>query len=117
MRVDRLAKAIERAMGLRQEEAFRIAQRVLNYFGFESFIIDNALDQEDRKLFYQLQDAKLLRNSWETVLLPSGKSWRIFYWEINSEEVDRLLERRKAVGASVYKSLPEDMWERGSFAT
>src|SRR3989304_2744047 len=68
-------------------EAKSLAYRILNYFGYSDTIIDNLVDQEDRKLFYQLHDAGLLRSTWETTLLLSGKSWRIFYWQLSQEDI------------------------------
>ena len=43
-------------MGVTDEIADDISYRVLNYFGNGVEIIDNALDQDDRRLFYFLQD-------------------------------------------------------------
>src|SRR3989304_3387631 len=71
-------------------EAKSLAYRILNYFGYSGTIIDNLVDQEDRKLFYQLHDAGLLHSTWETTLLLSGKSWRIFYWQLNLEETRKV---------------------------
>ncbi|TLZ59892.1 MAG: hypothetical protein E6K16_07030 [Methanobacteriota archaeon] len=111
--VEKLARAIEKRMGRPHDEAYKTAARVMAYFGFESFIIDNAIDPEDRKMFYALHDAGLLRSSWETVLLLSGRNWRIFYWEINPADIDRILgeggeeERRDE---PVYRELPEEAW-------
>lgn len=109
--VDKLAKAVERKLGLPPPEALSAAVRVLNYFGFESFIIDNAIDSEDRKLFYALHDAGLLRSSWETVLLLSGRNWRIFYWEINGSDLDRIVGKDAAEREEpVYRALPDEAW-------
>lgn len=109
--VDKLASAIEKRMGLPRPEAEATAVRVMDYFGFESFIIDNAINAEDRKTFYTLHDAGLLRSSWETVLLLSGRNWRIFYWEINEGDLDRIVgevENRRE--EPLYRELPEEAW-------
>ncbi len=109
--VDKLARAIEKRLGLPQPEARATAVRVMNYFGFESFIIDNAIDSEDRKTFYALHDAGILRSSWETVLLLSGRNWRIFYWELNASDLDRILGQEAAPPeAPLYRGLPEEAW-------
>jgi hypothetical protein len=110
--VEKFAEAIRRRLEVSPEQAFEMAHRVLNYFGFESFIIDNAIDQEDRKLFYQLHDTGLLRSSWETVLLLNGRSWRIFYWEISADDLDRVLETEQEEAAPLYDSLPDEYWGR-----
>src|SRR3972149_1514340 len=86
------------------------AQMVLNYFGFRTVIIDNAIHPEDRKLFYELQDAGLLRSSWETVLLLNGRNWRIFYWELHETDVDRVFQETEGGAEPLYKALPNEAW-------
>ena len=111
--VEKLARAIEKKMGLPHDEAYAIAARVMDYFGFENFIIDNAINPEDRKLFYALHDAGILRSSWETVLLLSGRNWRIFYWELNEADIDRIVgegEAESRPDEPVYRGLPEEAW-------
>ncbi len=111
IRIDKLSKAIQKRLKIGAEESDGLAQRVLNYFGFENFIVDNALDQGDRQLFYRLHDAGLLRTSWETMLLLTGKHWRIFYWEINEGDLDRIInEDDKLVNEPLYDSLPDEYW-------
>lgn len=109
--VDKLSRAIERRRGLEPARASTIAHRVLDYFGFEAVIIDNAVDPEDRKLFYELHDAGLLRSSLDSVLLPNGKTWRIFYWEIDEGELDRILAGTdRKTGRALYSDLPDEAW-------
>ncbi len=115
--VEKLAKAIEKRMGLPHDPAYGMAARVMDYFGFENFIIDNAIDHEDRKLFYALHDAGILRSSWETVLLLSGRNWRIFYWELNEGDVDRIVgggDEESEREEPVYRALPEEAWTHSS---
>lgn len=111
--IDKLGKALERRLKIGHDEADRISQQVMNYFGFENFIVDNALDQLDRQLFYRLHDAGLLRTSWETILLLSGKHWRIFYWELNEGDLDRVITESEESGQEpIYNSLPDEYWGR-----
>jgi len=111
--VEKLKRAIEAKLGLEEKDALDMAERVLNYFGYSNVIIDNALDQEDRKLFYKLHDAGILRTSWETILLLSGKTWRIFYWEIDERDLEKKEKEEEKVSAELpYESLPEEYWER-----
>jgi len=110
--VEKLARAIEKRLGRPREEAFDDAQRILSYFGFRSVIIDNAIHPEDRKLFYALHDAGLLRSSWETVLLLNGRNWRIFYWELVETDLDRVLRGEAPTEQEpLYKSLPDEAWD------
>ncbi len=111
--IDKLSRAIRKRLKLGPEEAGQLSQRVMNYFGFENFIVDNALDQPDRQLFYRLHDAGLLRTSWETILLLSGKHWRIFYWELNEGDLERIIRETEAtMQEPLYNSLPDDYWGR-----
>ncbi len=111
--LEKMRKALEKKLGLDPQGAQEIALRILNYFGYSDTIIDNSVDQEDRKLFYQIHDAGLLNTSWETVILASGRAWRTFYWELDRATIERAAEEqdRKEVELP-YESLPEDVWVR-----
>lgn len=114
---EKLARAIEKRLGVPRQEALDRAQRVLNYFGFRTVIIDNAIHPDDRKLFYELQDAGILRSSWETVLLLSGRNWRIFYWELDEAGLERLPRDEEPTPEPVYKSLPDEAWSHPNAPT
>ena len=58
-----------------------IAEHALGFFGFSNRIIDNALEPNDRNLFYQLQDYDLLTTESEETTLWDGREWRIHYWK------------------------------------
>ncbi len=110
-----LSKVIESKVGISGGPAKDLALRLLNYFGFGMSVIDNCLDQEDRRLFYFLQDLKILKTHWEEAILPSGRTWRIFYWDLNLDEIVRELTRLSEGGkeeASPYESLPDEIWSR-----
>lgn len=102
-------------MGVTEDISDEIALRVLNYFGYDEEIIDNVLDQDDRRMFYFLQDVELLSTHWEEVVLPNGRMWRVFYWSLN---VSKILEYARpqieetATEIGLYDSLPEDVWSR-----
>jgi len=109
--IDKLARALEKRLGMDSARAASTAQRVMSYFGFENVIIDNAIDPEDRRLFYELHDAGVLQSSLDTVVLPSGKSWRIFYWEIDERDLDRILGAADpSSDRPVYSNLPPEAW-------
>jgi hypothetical protein len=114
--MDRLTRAVGKRLNVEPAEAKSLAHRVLNYFGYSNTIIDNLVDQEDRKLFYQLHDVGLLRSSWETTLLLSGKSWRIFYWQLNLEDIRRATEDEEGGEAEepLYDSLPPEYWSHAT---
>lgn len=111
-----LATALENKFNFNKEVAIDVARRVMNYFGFGNTVIDNLLTQEDRRLFYFLQDMGLVSTEWDEIFLPSGRSWRIFYWRLN---VPKILEYAKSMGKEgkeeeieIYNSLPENVWCR-----
>lgn len=109
--VKKLANALEKRLGRSPAEALEEARVVLNYFGFRDTIIDNAIEPEDRKLFYALQEAGLMRSYWESVPLLDGRHWRIFYWQLDEAVLDRLLQEEEAPSEErVYQALPDEAW-------
>jgi hypothetical protein len=112
-----LAKAIKNRLEVTDDVAHDISYRVLNYFGFDDEIIDNALDQDDRRMFYFLQDVQLLTTHWEEAILPTGRTWRVFYWVLNMEKIIRFAkppEEHHVAEHGLYESLPEDIWSRSA---
>ncbi|MFQ6128722.1 MAG: DUF6015 family protein [Thermoplasmata archaeon] len=107
---EKLKIAIENALDVSPNEASDMADRVLRYFGYENVIVDNAIEPEDRKLFYKLHDAALLNTNVDSEILSSGRSWRIFYWEIDGREVERNLKKEKKKKEVPYEDLPEEAW-------
>jgi hypothetical protein len=114
--MDSLTKALTKRLEAEPAQAKGLAYRVLNYFGYSDTIIDNLVDQEDRKLFYQLHDAGLLRSTWETTLLLNGKSWRIFYWQLNLEDIRKIAEEGDGgePDEPLYDSLPAEYWSHAT---
>jgi len=113
--VKTLARAIEKRLGGTSSEALAESRTVMSYFGFRSEIIDNAIQPEDRKLFYALHDAGLLQTFWETVPLLDGRNWRIFYWALNERDVDRILTVDEAPPSEpLYNTLPDEAWGRSA---
>lgn len=104
--IDKLARAIEKRLGHPRAEAFAQAHRVMDYFGFRTLITDNTIPPDDRRLFYALYDVGLLRSSGETVLLTSGRTWRIFYWELVEADLDGVL-REPPLSAKPLYATPE----------
>ncbi len=109
--VTKLAAALQKRLGHAPEDSLEEARVVMNYFGFHDTIIDNAVEPEDRKLFYLLQEAGLLQSYWETVPLLDGRHWRIFYWQLDEKTLDRLSEDEDApTEEHVYQTLPDEAW-------
>jgi hypothetical protein len=112
-----LARAIKNKMEVTEDVSDDISIRVLNYFGFGDEIIDNALDQDDRRMFYFLQDVQLLNTRWEEVVLPNGRTWRVFYWSLNVEKIEKYAAQSIEVEDNelgLYDSLPDGVWSRSA---
>jgi hypothetical protein len=112
-----LARAVKNKMEVTEDVAEDISLRVLNYFGFHDEIIDNALDQDDRRMFYFLQDVQLLTTRWEEVVLPTGRTWRVFYWGLNVEKIEKFAAptvSEEEIELGLYDSLPDGIWSRSA---
>jgi hypothetical protein len=104
-------------MEVTEDVAEDISLRVLNYFGFHDEIIDNALDQDDRRMFYFLQDVQLLTTRWEEVVLPTGRTWRVFYWGLNVDKIEKFaapMIEAEDIELGLYDSLPDGVWSRSA---
>ncbi len=109
--VKKLAVALEKRLGRTPSEALEDARTVMNYFGFRDTIIDNAVEPEDRKLLYALQEAGLLRSYGESVPLLDGRHWRIFYWQLDEATLDRVSKDEEAPSEDqLYHTLPDEAW-------
>ncbi|MDO5861667.1 MAG: hypothetical protein Q4Q58_02580 [Thermoplasmata archaeon] len=114
--IDSSSRAME------EEEAYDLAHRVLNFFGYADRIIDNILEPEDRDAFYMLEDAGILTTEREETTLYDGREWRIHYWLFRRERIAELMnlshvEQESSAPAEFdYNELPDDIWQRGSDA-
>ena len=121
--IDDLTLAIEHSidseMKLEHEEAFDLAQHVLNFFGYSNRIIDNVLEPEDRDAFYMLEDSGVLTTEREEITLYDGREWRIHYWLFRPDKIEELIRNEKPEAEEVeeeevdiYKNLPREAWFR-----
>lgn len=117
--IEQLTGAIQNSVDGRtmQESAARMmAEHVLNFFGYSERIIDNILEQEDRDVFYMLEDAGLLTTEREETTLYDGREWRIHYWLFRREKIRELMEKQKENDSqgekeqSVYDDIPDGVW-------
>jgi len=101
-----------------KDQAYALAQHILNFFGYSDRIIDNILEPEDRDAFYMLEDTGILTTEREETTLYDGREWRIHYWLFRRERIIELMnsaDKKKVddIVSSVYGDLPEDIWKRG----
>lgn len=104
--------------GMQEDQAYALAQHVLNFFGYSDRIIDNILEPEDRDAFYMLEDGGILTTEREETTLYDGREWRIHYWLFRRERIEELMNaagvaaKEEEIQESVYDELPEDIWQR-----
>ena len=118
--VDDLSKAISNGIsgrGMQEDDAYELAHRVLNFFGYSDRIIDNVLEAQDRGAFYMLEDARILSTEREETTLYDGREWRIHYWLFNRDAIDRLIrgesiqEGEPDEDEDIYSQLPPEAWD------
>jgi hypothetical protein len=118
-----LAKAIRNSTphaDMSEDDAQVMAEHILNFFGYNERIIDNALEPEDRDAFYILEDAGILSTEREETTLYDGREWRIHYWlfckekitELASPKVQSKFRQRGEIDdrENIYEDIPEDIW-------
>ncbi len=102
--------------GMTEEDICALADYLISFFGFDSEVIDNRLDMDDRDVFYMLEEAGILSTRQEEVHIKKGKLWRIHYWILRADRIKELAAGNggKANGGvfAVYEDLPEEAWAR-----
>ncbi|MCK9322403.1 MAG: DUF6015 family protein [Candidatus Methanomethylophilaceae archaeon] len=113
-----IKNSIDNTKEMEVEQAYALAQHVLNFFGYSDRIIDNILEPEDRDAFYMLEDAGILTTEREETTLYDGREWRIHYWLFRREKIGELMAHTRTIAAdtgeedTVYTDLPDDIWDR-----
>jgi hypothetical protein len=120
--IDNLTKAIQNSVGsqgIDQTEARRMAEHMMNFFGYSDRIIDNILEPEDRDVFYMMEDSGILMTEREETTLYDGREWRINYWLFRKDRIYELTKKKpkkqlskEDEDFSVYKEIPEEVWTR-----
>lgn len=111
-------KIVLRDKSIEPDEAERIAEKVMNLFGYDKSITDNLLSSHERDLFYLLEDYDILTTEEETAYLPSGKRWRIHYWKIKENKIRDIIRKEKEKAEeeeeelSIYEEISEEVWDR-----
>ncbi|UCE73614.1 MAG: hypothetical protein JSV56_11395 [Methanomassiliicoccales archaeon] len=102
--------------GMDKEEVKKLAEYVMNFFGFDDTVSDNLLKARDRDVFYTLQDVGILTTFQDQITIKKGKIWRIHYWVLKKDEILRLAnlkENDKKKGEySIYDEISNDVWSR-----
>jgi len=101
--------------GMTEEDVCALADYLISFFGFDSEVIDNRLDMDDRDVFYMLEEAGLLGTRQEEIHIKKGKLWRIHYWILRTKRIKELAAGTKPAeeaGVFAYTDLPAEAWAR-----
>lgn len=121
MSIKQLEMALFKALAgqnLTRERITQIAEKILDLFGYSDQVVDNRLTPEDRDLFYMLEEAGLLTTIEEDVQVEKGKTWRIYYWVLKKDQVQRLAQeaiatdQEQAPEADIYENIADDVWKQ-----
>lgn len=120
--IENLTKAIQNSVGdqgIDKSEARRMAEHMMNFFGYSDRIIDNILEPEDRDVFYMMEDSGILMTEREETTLYDGREWRINYWLFCKDRIHELTHKKGTKSDSddedeqtVYDDIPEEVWSR-----
>ncbi len=108
-------KATVARRGMTEEQLDTLAEYLLSFFGYESEVIDNRLDVDDRDVFYMLEEEGLMTTRQEEVFIRKGKLWRIHYWVLRVDRVKGLARNAPPEPTRegfVYEDVPEEVWSR-----
>jgi hypothetical protein len=101
--------------GMQPEEIKKLAEYVMNFFGYHDTVTDNLLRAKDRDVFYMLEEVGILTTFQDQVTIKKGKIWRIHYWVLKKNEILRLANLVEKVADtdkySIYNEISDDVWE------
>jgi hypothetical protein len=102
--------------GMSKENIDKLAEYLMNFFGYDDYVSDNKLNAKDRDVFYMLEEEGLLKTLRDEVTIQKGKVWRIHYWVLKKNEIMRLANAKREEKTSedkykIYEDLSEEVWE------
>ncbi len=102
--------------GMSKENIDKLAEYLMNFFGYDDYVSDNKLNTKDRDVFYMLEEEGLLSTLRDEVTIQKGKIWRIHYWVLKKNEILRLakakrVEKRRESIYKIYDDLTEEAWQ------
>jgi hypothetical protein len=115
-----LGSAFSRDHEANDEWIKQMAEFILDFFGFEEYVLDNALTPRDRDIFYILENVGLLKTVMEETTIQKGKTWRIHYWILNREKIRSLYSQpgveegvqQENGDGTIYNGLSDKVWTR-----
>ncbi len=102
--------------GMSRENIEKLAEYLMNFFGYDDYVSDNKLNSKDRDVFYMLEEEGLLKTLRDEVTIQKGKVWRIHYWVLRKNEIMRLAKAKRVEidqedKYKIYEDLSEDVWQ------
>ncbi len=120
VKIDELARAISNGLSLQQkkmgsEESESSAEHIINFFGYNTRVIDNMLEPEDRDVFYTMEDLGIMETEREETTLFDGREWRIHYWLLNVNRIVELSNMNLSNTSDkskfdIYDEIPDEYW-------
>jgi hypothetical protein len=102
--------------GITPEHISKLAEYIMNFFGYEDYVEDNRLKTKDRDVFYMLEEEGFLTTLREEVTLQKGKVWRIHYWKLKKDQILKFAKEEEIEEEvdefAVYGDLADDVWHR-----
>lgn len=103
--------------GMLESDTDHMAEYMMSFFGFSDHVLDNRLASGDRDVFYVLEDEGFLTTTSEEVNIEKGKTWRLHYWVLKTDQIRRMgaIENDvlNPVECTSYEDISEDCWRRG----
>ena len=101
--------------GMSKENINKLAEYLMNFFGFDDYVSDNKLNAKDRDVFYMLEEEGLLHTLRDEVTIQKGKVWRIHYWVLRKEDILKLaklepIEDDDDDEFKIYDDISDDVW-------
>lgn len=121
MRAEDLSDLIVRAHAIHgqdfpRKDAVDLAWTVLQFFGYGDQCLGNALEQQERTIFYELEDLGILKSVSREDHLHTGDIWRTLTWEFDREGIRRIGSFSGSPQATeveqLYASLPAEAFSR-----
>jgi hypothetical protein len=116
---DVLLTALRRSFGpkIAEDALRRIAEYVLTIFGYAAYYPDYRLNQEERNLFYLLEDHGILMTNEEKFNFPRGGTIRIGFWVLKKKRIFELAcpyvpEVCEEEQINVYDTIDQDIWHQ-----
>lgn len=87
--LDTFCRAIKRAYKFNDDDALqKFARQIIDLFDYNNdHTLDNVLEDDERDVFYTLEENQILRTETMEIYIKAGKLWRIHYWVLNKKKI------------------------------